>query len=75
LRYTSHRIAGVHNVSTLPEFRGRGLGEAMTWHAALDGRAEGCIASALQASAMGFPIYERMGYRHVVSYETWDVPI
>jgi GNAT superfamily N-acetyltransferase len=74
LRYTSHRIAGVHNVATLPEYRGRGIGEAMTWSAALGGREEGCIASALQASAMGLPVYQRMGYRHVVDYQTWDMP-
>jgi hypothetical protein len=72
MRLTSHRIAGVYVVSTLPAYRGRGLGEAMTWHAALGGLAEGCIASSLQASRMGFPIYARMGYRHVVDYETWE---
>lgn len=74
LRYTSHRIAGVFNISTVPAHRGRGLGEAMTWQAALGGLDEGCVASYLQASEMGFPVYERMGYRHVVDYPTWDPP-
>jgi len=72
MRVTSHRIAGVYTVATLTEFRGRGIGEAMTWRAALDGRAEGCVAACLQASRMGFPIYARMGFRHVADYATWE---
>lgn len=71
MRFASHRIAGVFNVSTLPDFRGRGIGEAITWRAALDGTLEGCIASALQASDMGEPVYRRMGYRAIDSYTVW----
>ncbi len=67
----SHRIAGVFVVGTLPEFRRRGFGEAVTWRAALDGRSEGCVASYLQASEMGRPVYERMGYRVVAEYQDW----
>lgn len=74
MRFTSHRIAGVYTVSTLAEYRGRGIGAALTWRAALGGKGEGCIASALQASSMGLPVYQRMGYRHVSDYETWDMP-
>jgi hypothetical protein len=74
MRFTSHRIAGVFNVSTVPAYRRRGIGEAITWRAALDGRAEGAIASALQASEMGAPVYERMGYRTWTNYQLWLSP-
>jgi len=74
MRFTSHRIAGVYNVSTLPTFRRRGIGAALTWRAALDGLAEGCIASALQASTLGEPVYRRMGYREALGYHTWLPP-
>ncbi len=74
MRFTSHRIAGVFNVSTVPAFRRRGIGAALTWAAALDGLAEGCIASALQASAMGEPVYRRMGYRVALTYHLWLPP-
>ncbi len=74
MRFTSHRIAGVFNVSTVPEYRRRGIGAALTWAAALDGLAEGCIASALQASAMGEPLYRRMGYRAALTYHLWLPP-
>ena len=73
MRFTSHRIAGIYSVATLPAFRRRGIGTALTWRAAADGRAEGCLASALQASAEGFPVYRRMGYRHVADYQTWII--
>lgn len=73
-RISSHRIAGIVNVSTIPAFRRRGIGEAMTWRAALDGRDEGCIASYLQASEMGAPIYRRMGYRQITTSRIWHVP-
>lgn len=73
LRASSHRIAGVYNVATLPAYRRRGLGAALSWRAAADGRAEGCVASFLQSSEMGLPVYERMGYRRVVDYRTWTI--
>lgn len=71
MRFTSHRIAGIFNVSTIPEYRRRGIGAAITWRAALDGLAEGCIASFLQASEMGEPVYKRMGYRAVDTVVVW----
>ncbi|HVC31677.1 MAG TPA: GNAT family N-acetyltransferase [Steroidobacteraceae bacterium] len=73
-RLSSHRIAGVVNVSTIPAYRRRGIGEAMTWRAALDGREEGCAASYLQASELGLPVYRRMGYRAVTTHRIWHVP-
>ena len=63
--------AAVYNVATLESHRRRGLGEALTWHAVRAGAAMGCDVSTLQASAMGRPIYERMGYRYVAPYRTF----
>jgi ribosomal protein S18 acetylase RimI-like enzyme len=70
----SHRTAGVYNVATDPAFRGRGIGEAMTWHAVLRGAERGCGMASLQASEMGQPVYERMGFRLVASYRTFHRP-
>jgi len=68
MRHTSHRVGEVCNVATLPEYRRCGDGTALTWRAAVDGRAEGCLASALQPSTEGFLVYARMGYRCVADY-------
>jgi GNAT superfamily N-acetyltransferase len=64
-------VAGIYIVSTLPEFRGRGFGEAMVWRAVMDSHEEGCTMSCLQASKMGRPVYERMGYRTIIDYHIW----
>lgn len=68
------RVAGVHNVATVPAFRRRGFGEAVTWAAIARGAAYGCELSALQASDMGRPIYERMGFRLVSPLRTFHRP-
>ena len=75
LRYTSGRVAGIYFVSTAADYRRRGIGEAMTWRAAVDGRREKCTISVLQASEMGRPVYERMGYRTVTNYQIWRPPV
>jgi GNAT superfamily N-acetyltransferase len=70
----SHRVAGVYNVACLPSHRKRGYGEAMTWHAVHAGAAIGCTMASLQASEMGRPVYERMGFRLVAPYRTFVRP-
>ncbi len=71
LRFTSHRVAGIYFVSTLPEYRRRGIGGAITLRAALEGNQEGCTISGLQSSKMGFPVYQRIGYRVAFNYAQW----
>jgi GNAT superfamily N-acetyltransferase len=62
------RTIGVYNISTTPGARRRGYGAAMSTRIAVDAAAAGCDVAILQASAMGYPIYERLGYRTVVEY-------
>jgi ribosomal protein S18 acetylase RimI-like enzyme len=69
--FVTGRTAGIYNVATLADVRGRGIGEAMTWHCVRRGAEMGCVAAILQASEMGFPIYERMGFRLVSPYHTY----
>lgn len=57
--------AGIYLVSTLPEFRRRGIGEALTAEAVRCGVAAGCDMAYLQASEAGYPVYQRMGFRSV----------
>ncbi len=47
---------------------------AMTARVAADGVAAGCDVAILQASDMGRPVYERMGYRRVVQYMGYVEP-
>ena len=72
MRYCINGITLIFNITTVPEYRKRGLGEAMTWRAILDGKLEGCDAVFLQSSKMGRPLYERMGYRLLMEFWEWQ---
>lgn len=63
--------SGVYGVGTLPQFRRRGVGTALSWAAVSAGREWGCEAIVLQATAAGLPVYERMGFRSIVRYATF----
>ncbi|MET7670443.1 GNAT family N-acetyltransferase [Micromonospora luteifusca] len=63
-------VVGVFNITVVPSARGRGLGRLVTEAVVRDGIAAGADAAYLQASAMGRPLYESMGFRLV---ENWTV--
>jgi len=64
----SGRMAGITNVYVAPSMRRRGFGAAMTSVAAAAGRQLGATAACLEASEMGLPVYERMGFRTIYNY-------
>jgi len=55
---------GVYNIATIPAARGRGYGTALTWELLRDAE-PGWDVAVLQASEMGRPVYERMGFQLV----------
>jgi GNAT superfamily N-acetyltransferase len=66
LGWRSGRTVGVYSIATIESARRRGYGAAMTVRVMADGAVAGCDVAALQASEMGRPIYERLGFRTVV---------
>jgi len=66
--YVTHGVAGIGWVGTRPEQRGKGYGEAVTWAAIREGFRRGGAFANLQASPMGRPIYERMGFGTPTEY-------
>ena len=71
--YYAAGVAGIYNVTTLPEARGRGIGTAMTVQPLLDARLKGYRAGILQSSEMGYSVYEKIGFKEVckISIYTW----
>jgi len=61
-------IAGIYWVATREPHRRRGLGGAMTLHAARAGGARGCKKASLQATALGSPVYRRLGFTPTRDY-------
>ena len=59
-------------VATLPQWRGEGTATAVHARALVDARQRGFGFATLHASAMGQPIYERMGYENVENWVRWE---
>ena len=67
-------VAGIYLVGTTASARNRGFGEAITRHALEEAATLGCTLASLQASPMGLPVYERIGFEQVADYRTY-VPV
>lgn len=66
------RDCGIFMVATLPEARGRGLSTGLMRQALYSAREQGCTTTTLQASAMGAPVYLRLGYRDLGEWRMWE---
>lgn len=74
MSFTHGAAIGVFNVGTLAAARGHGYGAAGTAYVTLAGVARGGSWAWLQASPMGMPVYERMGFRTVERWRQWMPP-
>lgn len=70
----SGETAGVFQVGTLEKHRGKGLGNVMTGHAIKAAVERGARISYLQASALGQPVYESMGFKTVLQHSLYEPP-
>ncbi|QEC49478.1 GNAT family N-acetyltransferase [Baekduia soli] len=58
--------------ATIPVARGRGLLSGLLHRALRDARDRGLTTSTTQATRMGAPVYERLGYRTIRPVQMWE---
>jgi len=69
--YVTHGVAGIGWVGTVSAHRGHRYAEAVTWAAVREGFRRGGAFASLQASPLGRPVYERMGFITPTEYRVW----
>ncbi|MFP4529309.1 MAG: GNAT family N-acetyltransferase [Candidatus Kapaibacterium sp.] len=72
--FTGRGVPGIYYVVTLDEFRGRGLGRAITAVALLRAHEAGHKICVLQSSQMGYPLYKKMGFREKCKFHQYILP-
>lgn len=70
----TNQVAGLYMVATSEAHRRRGYGAAVTWVGVEEGGRRGARFASLQASAMGRPVYERMGFETLSTYHAHASP-
>jgi GNAT superfamily N-acetyltransferase len=75
LSYYEAGVAGLYSITTLPEFRRRGIGKFLTLLLLEDAKKEGYEIVVLQSSTMGKGIYERIGFKEYcnMKFYTWGL--
>ena len=68
-------VAGIWNVGTLEDVRGRGIGRETTLTALRLARDLGLRVSILGSSPLGFPVYTRIGFREVCRVRHYGPPL
>jgi predicted acetyltransferase len=72
--FTSAGVAGIYNVTCLPQARGQGIGTAIALAPLLAARDMGYRVGILQASSMGYNVYRRLGFQDfgMLSVYLWE---
>ena len=63
---------GILLVATLKGHRGRGLSRRLLHVALAEARQRGLRTSSLQATKLGYPVYERLGYEAICPLQMWE---
>ncbi len=64
-------VGGLYYIATMEPARRKGYGEALTLIAIREGFDRGCDMACLQASSLGKPVYERIGFTVLGEYVTY----
>lgn len=73
LLYLIPGVAGLHAVSTLPDYRNKNIALEMSIRALLDARDLGYKYGVLQASSMGQSVYKKLGFKKYCDIITYSL--
>jgi ribosomal protein S18 acetylase RimI-like enzyme len=73
MSFTALDVVRVGWVGTVPAFRRRGLGSAVTRAAVLAGFDRGASLAALESSPAGVALYRSLGFRTITNYRVWSI--
>jgi len=65
-------MASLHSVTTLPEYRGKGIGYAISHKPLVAMKNLGATTAILLASDMGKPVYEKIGFTVYAVYKKYE---
>ncbi|HEY6285337.1 MAG TPA: GNAT family N-acetyltransferase [Ktedonobacteraceae bacterium] len=71
LLYLSEGVAGIYNVTTLPEVRHQGIGSALTVAPLVQAHEWGYRIGTLQSTPMGLNLYHRLGFREYCTFKAY----
>lgn len=69
--YLGAGVAGLYNVSTLPEARGKGAGSAVSYWPLRVAYQAGYLIGTLQASRLGYDVYRRLGFEEICPFDLY----
>jgi len=59
-------------INTLPEYRKKGLGTAVSARLLDTAHARGCHTAILFASPLGRPVYQKLGFKEIEDWDTYN---
>ena len=73
LAFYNSGVAGIYSVTTLPEYRGKGIGTYMTYLLMQDAKKKGYELITLHSSEKGLNVYRKLGFREYdyIDYYFW----
>ena len=69
--YLGAGVAGIYNVATLPEARGKGVGSAVSYAPLRAAQEAGYQIGTLQASRLGYGVYRRLGFKEICTFNLY----